>query len=438
MKKLIFRWNELKSTFWFFPVLIILVAVGLALAFVFLDSRIGVARTGIGRYLFVGSADSARSVLTTISGAMIGVAGTVFSITLVALTLASSQFGPRLIRNFMYDRLNQVVLGSYIATYMYCLIVLNTIKAGEQSVFVPSVSVLLALLAAAANIVLLIVFIHHIAMSIQADNVISDISGALSRNLKTLFPEIMGDEADDDKEHDERAARAAFKVKRPLLASRSGYLQYVDAGALIGQAAKRDLLIELDFRPGDYLVYGVAIGTVYAREALDEGAIDDLQDRFIVGRTRTHQQDAEHTIHQMVEIAVRALSPGVNDPYTAIACVDNLTMTMAHLSRVRFPSKYRYDEEGKLRVIADALTYEGMLDAAFNQIRQFSGGAPAVTIRLMEALITINKFVKRPDHKRAVRKHAAMVLNMARKTFTETNDIEDLEDRSKLILGQGA
>ncbi|MCF8399055.1 MAG: DUF2254 domain-containing protein, partial [Bacteroidales bacterium] len=121
MKKLLFFWNKLQATFWFVPVLIILFSILLAIGFVYLDQNIAFSQGGLERFFFVHSVDSARSILSTISGAMIGVAGTVFSVTLVALTLASSQLGPRLIKNFMYVRLNQIVLGSYVSTYLYCL-----------------------------------------------------------------------------------------------------------------------------------------------------------------------------------------------------------------------------------------------------------------------------------------------------------------------------
>src|SRR5665648_1493 len=199
MKKILFFFNELKATFWLIPVLIIIISILLAIGLVFVDQIITFSQDGLGRFLFVNSADSARSILSTISGAMIGVAGTVFSVTLVALTLASSQFGPRLIKNFMYVRLNQVVLGSYISTYLYCLIVLNAIKESDGYIFVPALSILVAIIAACANIILLIVFIHQIAISIQADKVISEISEVISKQIKTLFPKKMGDELDDER-----------------------------------------------------------------------------------------------------------------------------------------------------------------------------------------------------------------------------------------------
>lgn len=150
MKKLLFFWNELKATFWFVPILIIIFSIFLSVGLVYLDSLITFTPKGLGRFFIVNSADSARSILSTISGAMIGVAGTVFSVTLVALTMASSQLGPRMIKNFMYVRLNQIVLGSYISTYLYCLIVLNAIQENNDFTFFPSLSILLAIIAAIA------------------------------------------------------------------------------------------------------------------------------------------------------------------------------------------------------------------------------------------------------------------------------------------------
>jgi uncharacterized membrane protein len=437
MKKASYSWNELKSTFWFFPVLAISLAIFLAFIFLYFDSKIG-SPQGLWQYIFISDANSARSILSTIAGVMIGVAGTVFSIILVVLTLASSQFGSRLIRNFMHVRLNQVVLGAYISTFAYCLIILNAIRNNDQVVFIPSFSIFVAILSTVANIILLIFFIHNTAVSIQVNTVISDISDSLSKNIKTLFPEAEEDNLDEEKEQDENLIKRGFREKQPLSASKSGYLRYISFESLIGLAVELDILIELHFRPGDYLVKDVELGTVYSQDTFEKEKISRLQTQFIVGKNRSQQQDAEHSIHQMVEIADRALSSGINDPYTAITCIDNLTATMCYLATTEFPSKYLQDKDGKLRIIVHPLTYEGMLDAAFNQIRQYAKGNPAVIIRLMEALITINKFTKRKKHKKAIEKHARMVLNVGNKSFDEPNDINDLKERSRQILSKSS
>lgn len=437
MQKLYFFWEELKSSFWFVPIVIIVLSVVMAFGLIYLDSNIVFKPGGIFQYIFTGSINSARSVLSTISGAMIGVAGTVFSITLVALTLASAQFGSRLLRNFMHERINQVVLGTYISTYVYCLIVLNSIKDNEQVSFLPSFSVFFAILAAAGNIILLIIFIHHIAISIQADKVISDIYESLEKNIAVLFPEEMGDDFDWKEAPAVESLKKNFSHNQHIASKGSGYLQYIDNQLILDSAIENNLLFNLKYRPGDYVVKDMVIGEVDSMEELEKDIVHRLQNAFIIGKTRTPQQDAEYSVRQMVEIAVRALSPGVNDPYTAIACIDNLTSTLCYLTKVKFPSKYRYDEEGNLRVIAETLTYEGMLNTAFNQIRQFSAGSPSVVIRLMEALVTIRQFAKHKVHKDTILKHAKMVLSVAEQSFNEENDLEDLRKRSKLIIRNG-
>jgi uncharacterized membrane protein len=338
-------------------------------------------------------------------------------------------------------RVNQVVLGSYISTYIYCLIVLNAIKENDQLLFVPSISIMFAQVAALANIILLIVFIHHIAIGIQADRVIADISEDLSKNIRTLFPESYEapkeDQTEDQRESPTRDYRDR-QVKREVKAGSSGYLQYVDMGSLIDLATREDLVIEVLFRPGDYLVLGHDVAVVYSGETVDDQDLDHIWSHFIVGKSRTRQQDAEHSIHQLVEIAARALSPGVNDPYTAISCIDNLTSILSYVTTVKFPSKHLYDDEGHLRVIADTLTFEGMLDAAFNQIRQYATGNPAVVIRMMESLVALHEFTWRSDQLKAIERHARMVMNMAEEAFSERNDLEDLKERSKQILtGEG-
>lgn len=434
MKKLRFFWKEIMATFWFLPVLILGFSIFLSIALVSLDTAVTISHEGWIRFFLVNSSDSARSILSTISGAMIGVAGTVFSVVLVALTLASSQFGPRLIKNFMYVRLNQIVLGSYVATYLYCLLVLNAIRDNDGYTFIPSISILVAILAAMLNIILLIIFIHQIAVSIQADRVISDISEFIEKQVETLFPEKIGKQTNDHEKIDAKKIISNYNHVISVRPPKSGYLQYVDNETLIKTLSKHNSVLELKYRPGDFLVKGAEIGKLYSGELWEADSLEDLLNQFVIGKTKTAQQDLEFSIHQMVEIAARALSPGVNDPYTAITCIDHLTATMCYLAEAHFPSKYRYDTEEHLRVIANNLDFEGVLDAAFNQIRQFSGGSTAVIIKLLEAQITILNFTKVKKHEKALRKHANMILTVGKQTIKEKNDLDDLKKRADKIL----
>jgi uncharacterized membrane protein len=201
------------------------------------------------------------------------------------------------------------------------------------------------------------------------------------------------------------------------------------------EAAKTNAYIIVALhRVGSYIVKGEAMIKLYSKTEFTKDSMIDFKDNFVIGNARTRQQDAEHSIHQMVEIACRALSPGINDPFTAISCIDNLTSTLCYLTRVKFPSRYKFDDEDQLRYAHFPLTYEGMLDAAFLQIRQFSKGSPAVVIRLMEAMIKIHNFTTYSIHKKAVKEHAQMILKVAEDSFEESHDLKDMRKRSQHIL----
>lgn len=315
----------------------------------------------------------------------------------------------------MYVRLNQIVLGSYIATFLYCLFVLNAIKISNDYTFIPSISIFVAILITIANIILLIIFIHQIAESIQADYVIADISGVILHQVETLFPAKMGEEMGNDENIDLSSAISGYQKHISVKSPKSGYVQYIDNLALIKIIAKQDAFLELNHRPGSFLVTGKEIAVLHFKTNMEKDVLENITNQFIIEKTKTSQQDLEFSIHQMVEIADRALSPGINNPYTAINCIDNLTTAMCYLAQAKFPSKYHFDEEGNLRIIADELDFEGVLDAVFNQIRQYSEGSTAVIIRLMEALITIYEFTIKENYKKAVIKHAEMVLRLGKK-----------------------
>ncbi len=239
----------------------------------------------------------------------------------------------------MYVRLNKVVLGSYISTYLYCLLILIAVKDDNDYTFIPSISILVAIIAAITNIILLIVFIHQIAISLQADKVISDISDFISKQVETLFPEKMGD-VKEEENLDISTTISGYQQRIYIKAPKSGYLQYIDSQALIKTITKKDSLLELYFRPGRHLVQGVEIGLLYSNDLWEKEELETIFKQLETGKIKTSQQDLEFSILQMVEIASRALSPGINDPFTAITSIDNLSATMCYLAQAQFPSKY--------------------------------------------------------------------------------------------------
>jgi uncharacterized membrane protein len=287
------------------------------------------------------------------------------------------------------------------------------------------------MLLAVANIFLLIVFIHHISVSIQADQVIADVAENLNDTVRHLYPEKLGVDADELEDSvDLSAYQAEYDHCFEVLASRGGYLQTIDNDTLVDWAVKEEVWMELYLRPGDFVIEDMPIARMYSKKKRKD--IDwskELEKHFYLGDKRTPWQDSEFAVHQMVEVAARALSPGVNDPYTAITFIDKLTSVLAYLGKAQFPSPYRMDEDGQLRVVARTLDFEGMLDAAFNQIRQFGADSPSVIIRLMDRLVTLHQVTDQPKAMRAILRHARMVHRAGQTHLKEPNDRRDLQKR---------
>ena len=424
-------WDRFRSSFWFVPSIMACLAVVLAFTAVELDKVFDKGGLQFLGWSYSGGAEGASLLLGTVAGSMIAIAGTVFSMTLVALSLASSQLGPRLLRNFMRDTVNQVVLGTFVATFMYCLLVLRTIRRGSELSFVPHLSVSIGVLLAIVSVGVLIYFIHHISVSIQADQVVARVGKELNDGIEQLFPGDFGTAGSETPEAQaESGLPASFASEaRPLRARKDGYLQFIDADALMDLACEADLLLQLERRPGHYLAKGQAMVMVWPWVRVTENMKAKINSAFVLGDQRTASQDIEFSFHQLVEIAVRALSPGINDPFTAIACVDRLQSALCHLARRDMPSALRFDPHGRLRLVAPGTSFNGIVDLAFNQIRQSARSNPAVAIRMLDAIANIAGRVQRAPDAACLQRHVEMIGRGARDAVPEADDLAAVEAR---------
>ncbi len=405
-------WEEVRASYWFVPSVMCAGAALLSVGMVALDGVVGEETLRERTWLNTGTPDGARTLLGTIASSMVGLAGVVFSITIVALTLASGQFGPRLLRNFMRDRGNQVTLGTFLATFVYCLLVLRKVEGGEEdSVFVPQLSVLVGVLLALAGLGVLIYFIHHVAASIQAPHVIAAVAHELEGHIGRLYPERVGDPPEED-----GAALAGVDFEAdaaPICAGRGGYVQRVEAETLMRTAVKHDLVIRVERRPGSYAQWDDAVLLVWPRGRAPEEAMAELSKAFSVNTERTMTQDVRFGLEQLVEIASRALSPGVNDPFTALQCVDRLGEAMSRLAGRRMPAARRADELQQVRVIAPSAQFSDLLDTAMSQIRRYAAGSLEVLLALLEAQRRIAVRAQREDDRRAIAEHARLTHELA-------------------------
>ncbi|NJK75902.1 MAG: DUF2254 domain-containing protein [Oscillatoriales cyanobacterium RU_3_3] len=426
-------WDSLHSSYWFIPTLMALGSMILAISMLTLD-RAG--NTPNWWWIYTGGTDGARSVLSSVASSMVSVVATAFSITIVALQLASSNFGPRLLRNFMQDTGNQIVLGTFIATFIYCLLVLRTIhsEGEEYKEFVPQLSVTVGTVLAIASIGVLIYFIHHASTIIQASHVITQVSGELDKAIDRLFPEKMGDDrANKPRQIGEIPANFDAEAS-PIKATFEGYLQAIDDGELMKIARHENLLVFVKTHPGKFVIAGSNLAMVLPGERVNHHLTKQINDAFIIGKERTEYQDVEFPIAQLVEIALRAISPAVNDPFTAIRCIDRLSAGLSRLAQRDFPLPYRYDGSRNLRIIAEGVTFEELVNSAFNQIRQYGKSDVAVTIRLLEALARIVPYTRNFQQRETLRRHAQMILNSSCEHISQEDDRQDVRDRYQRVI----
>lgn len=421
-------WDQLHSSYWFIPAVMAVVATALAFTMLSLD-RTGKVDIDYW-WLYAGGADGARSLLGTVAGSMMSVAATAFSITIVALQLAASNFGPRLLRNFMHDTGNQIALGTFISTFIYCLLVLRTIhgEGDGYEKYVPQLSVTVGTFLAIISIGVLIYFIHHASTIIQASQIIQNVSEDLHSAIERLFPKKIGYGEPEDSLGSEEIPMSFEEEALPIRASATGYLQAIDDEELMKIACKHNLLIRLQTRPGKFLVQGGDLVLVFPGEKVKKKLTKQINDAFIWGKERTEQQDIEFPIDQLVEIALRAISPGINDPFTAIRCIDRIGAGLCHLVQRDFPSPYRYDKNKKLRFIAKGVDFQGLVERAFNQIRQYGKSDAGVTIRLLQAIATIATYTNNSKYQASLRHHADMILQDSREGLSQEQDRKDVEE----------
>lgn len=414
--------NELRYTFWFIPAMMSLMAIA---------AGYGMQRVDL---YFYGKLDweltdpeGARAILTTVAGSSITVAGVVFSITMVVLSTASNQFGPRLMRNFMRHRQTKWVLGGYIGTFIYCLMVTATVRGGDYG-WTPQLSVTAGGIFGVLSFGLLIAFIHHVSTFLQAPNIINDAATRLTENIQLLFPL----SALPKERHDclkVGGIPAGLGEGVVVESEKEGFLQALNLGPILEEASVRNAVVRIHFKPGDYVLPGEKICTVWCSGEKWEDLGGWMCGQFIIGHQRTDDQDLEFAIDQLVEIAVRALSPGINDPFTAMNCIKKLGGVVSALAEKGMPGGVLHDEDGLLRVATETYTFGGVLDAAFHQIRQNCRGVETVSLTLIDVLARLNDLAGSVVFEEEVYRHANLLKKDVEKSFMNEADLADFLER---------
>ena len=430
-------WEKLRTTFWLVPALMVSITLATLVGLLNLDQNSQLNISKFVSFLEQLSPSGARVILSTIAGSMITVAGTVFSITIVTLTLASNQFGPKLLRNFMQSTVNQVVLGSFISTFVYCLCALGTIEPAGKVGYVPSLSVNFAVVLAMFNVGILIYFIHHVSTSIQVETVLSSVNKALISSIEDYFPERSSESDSNAKGRgEETLVSTTSGNSETVTATGYGYLQAIDKSAFESFARDNELTLKVEQKTGAYIASGMLLVTIYYDKQLSNEICNQLRDAFLLGSERTSEQDVEYSIHQLVAIAVRALSPGINDPFTALACIDYLGSVVCRIANREFPSENSYNPQQQILVIYKTVTFAGIVSAAFDEIRRYSLDKAEILIRLLEVFHHSMTLCGDLEQKDVLLRHAHRVHKSGLENLLEESDKQALDSQYQKILDQ--
>ncbi len=405
-------YDEVTNSFWFLPTMMALLAAAAAWASVSLDQRLDAEVINNLGWAWTSSASGARSLLATVAGSVMTVVSIVFSITVTALAQMSSQYGPRILRNFTSDRGNQFTLGTFIATFVYCLLVLRTVRSVDESPFVPDISVNIAVVMAVASLAVLIYFIHHVATTIQPTHILATLARSLKEELQTLFPESMGQALEDlpSESLDLETLDEKNLYKESVTAPHAGYIRTIHKDHLFDEAVKHECIVQIEHDLGYFIVQGEALATVWFKNAEHAAPIrEKLGNAFVIGISRTQNQDVAFMFVQLVEIALRALSPSLNDPFTAMMCVDRLKEALIVVAERNEPSPYRFDEQRNLRVIAPVTTFTNLIDLSFLQIIDYSSNDRKMLSHLLITLDDIRQHAQEPADKAIIARYSAYV-----------------------------
>lgn len=410
-------WTTVRDSLWFIPAIWVVASAVLALVMVAIDhaSPDVVADFPL---VFGGGVDGARGLLSSIAGSMITVAGVTFSITVVALQLASSQFSPRVLRNFMRDRSSQVVLGAFIGSFAYAILVLRSIR-GEQDgaePFVPSVAVTVGILLALVAMGMFVFFIHHIASRIQLSSIVANIADETTEKVRREWSMEAPEGAN---------AELPTEPAGQIAARGSGYLQLVDREALTRIATDRDLVLRLDVKPGAWAQEDAPLFSVWpAAAARDDELADELWAEISLGAQRSIESDAAFGIRQLADVALKAISPGINDPTSAADCIVRLGQILVAAGRRHHPPTVHRDDGGQLRLLIPRDDWQALIGLAFDQLRQYGAGNADTAVAMARTLGTIVTAVPRERH--------APLLDQIELIRLAAVDITPPEDRARV------
>ncbi len=399
--------DTFKTQLWPIPAIAVVAALLLGLGLPELDSTVDGDLSGrVNGWLFGGDAAAARSLLGAIASSLITVTALTFSLTVVTLQLASSQFSPRLLRTFTRDQFVHATLGLFLATFTYALTVLRAVRSADdtgQGEFVPKFAVTLAFVLAVASVLGLVLFLAHLTEQIRVETMLRNVHRDASSTMRAVLSE-RDPTADDDRPPHPRPSPDAVQ----LLAASDGFLTWIEHSNLVKLAADEDALIQIDAYPGTFVVKGTPLGAAWPAGGghFDNETTDRIADRVAgcihTGFERTGTQDVTYGLRQLTDVANKALSPGINDPTTAIHALGHISSFLCDLTDHDLGTKLLRDQEDRVRVTLrhpDLATY---VDLGISQPRRYGAADPQVLQKIFQILLDLSHRTT-PDQRPVIR-----------------------------------
>jgi uncharacterized membrane protein len=402
-------WDNLRVSFWFAPAIMALIAVPLAWLMYGLDRQVPNELLETSRLVISGSPAELRAMLVSIATTVLATAGVVFTLLTLPLSTVAAQYGSRLLRVFLGDRTTQLVLGMFVGTFVYGITAAMTILPADIEPEGPQITATVGLVLMMATFGTLILLVQHISTMLQAPN----IAAAAGAELLDVVGLENQDEvsSNDNRSYSTEAVRIAMDEAEAysIRAKDVGYIQTLDPEILLTLAQENDLVIRLLHKPGDYVWHGRVVARVWPANRLNERLEKQLHRAIRIGNQRTPTQDVECAVNQLVEMAVRAMSPAINDPFTAMTCLDHIGNGLSLFAQQGGENLNTYDQTGQLRLVFEPFSFEELLVAAFDMLRHASCDNAAVLLHMLEVIDEIGKDVKSPEMRLQLRRHVLLV-----------------------------
>jgi uncharacterized membrane protein len=387
-------------------------AILLAWAISWVDLRIPNETLETSRLILVGTPKELRSNLVSMATTILATAGVVFTLLTLPLSTVAAQYGSRLLRVFLGDRTSQLVLGMFAGTFVYCLAAALSIPPEEVQPEGPQLTATVGLFLMVATFASLILLVQHVSTMLQAPNIAAAAGAQLRGVVLAEMPETLSSES-GRQASEEAAAALAEEDGRPVRVRQTGYIEYVDPAAVLDLARASDLVIRLLLKPGGFVTRGEVVALVWPEARVDERLARQIRGAFRIGNARTPTQDLVYGVNQLVEMAVRAMSPAINDPFTAMTCLDYIGEGLTLLIRQGLRGAHYCDPEGRLRLVLEPVTFGELLDAAFDMLRHASRDNASVLLHMLEVIDIIGEAAGSPPAKDPVQARQPLLRHVS-------------------------